>query len=225
MKLYNAIEKLEAETLFKYIAVFISSIFLIGRINIGLNVILAIFIAVAIILYLEDKRVTKSETLATQHELKLNTIKPIPKNFEPYYDIVDFFFSIQDFYPFNPPVYEEVIDNVDNFLKLYEYVKKTGVETPEKYYDIAENKKQNAVNALHSMIFKLEVDKIVTNKLDRSCKQLDEILRRYLDEMYNIYKKDIYKKGYDSTRSLINTGPSPVNHYTNIIGDVTYDIY
>jgi hypothetical protein len=224
MGLYKIIEKLEAETYFKYMAIGIVTIFFTGLIEINLNIFLALLISAIIIIYLEERRLTEAETLERQHEVKLDTIKPIPKKFSPYYDVVDFFFSIQDFYAYNPPVYEEIIDNVDNFFTLYENIKKD-ISVPEQYFKLAENKKQNAINALHSMIFKIIEDKKITNKLDRACKKLDKILGKYLDEMYDISKKDIMKKGYDVSRSLINIGPKPVNHFTNNIGDITYDIY
>lgn len=53
-------------------------------------------------------------------ELKKNKIKyirPAPENLENYDDIIDFLYSIQDFYPNNPPAYEEMVMNMQAFLK------------------------------------------------------------------------------------------------------------
>ena len=143
----------------------------------------------------------------------LNSIEPKPKNFEGYNDIVEFFFSIQDFYIYNPQAYEEIIDNVDNFLNIYEDLK-IGTQFCEDKYKIADSKKRNALNALHSIIYNISANEpVITDKLNVAHKTLEDILNKYQGEILKICNHALIDEGYNMTRKLLTNGPSPHNIY------------
>ena len=90
-------------------------------------------------------------------------------------------------------------------------------------FDLAENKKNNALNALHSLIYKIPNSVEYTAKLDGSVKALEKILLNYLELMYAAQQDDLYRRGYDSAYHEINRGPKAANYYNT--AKHTYDIY
>jgi effector-binding domain-containing protein len=186
---------------------------------VGLNIILALTLGVCVILYFNQAKQFTHDQEKKQQEHKLSTIKPPPKTFAGRDDIIDLVFSIQDFYPYNPEAYEEMIDNIDAFFKIYDIIK-TDPAYCEYYYTIADTKKSNAVNALQSMIFNIPNSKIPEDKLIRAYKRLETLLVNYINELYKICDNDLTTKGFDVTRKLINTGPKEYNNYKE--KDFTY---
>tara|TARA_Y100000780_G_C13688247_1_gene418495 strand:- start:2981 stop:3658 length:678 start_codon:yes stop_codon:yes gene_type:complete len=225
MKLYNSIKHISKPILFQYSALFICFLFCFKFFDIKLNIILAFFCAIITILYLEDKRITNNETKDKQHEEKLSLIIPEPVNFDNYKDIVDFTFSIQHFYIYNPQAYEDYIHDLEDFIKLYEYVTINKASKPEYYYNLALNKKNSCTNSIASIIFKIEANKKLTKKLNKACIKLQELLDKRLNEMYDIYQKDIFTNGYDVSRNLIIKGPRPMNQLIDFDKNFTYDFY
>lgn len=224
MGIYKEIQNISASILFRYISIIIFLLFFIGKMDVTLGAILGLGVGMVSVYYLNDRRKSTIDTLQRQHEAKADTIKPPPKRFRDREDVVDFMFSIQDFYPYNPLAFEEIVDNIDSFFELYEFVEK-GVPNCEEVFALAENKKQNAVNALHSLIFTIPVSIKVTEKHNKAHLKLDEVMKTYLTTMYNKCKRELSKHGYSIERKHIDTGPRPYNHYIKTVGGATYDIH
>lgn len=212
MSIFSLIDSFDNKSLFVYIVIILVLIFYFKNKSIRLNIILALVIGIIIILYLNDAKTLKNDREQKQQEHKLSVIKPPPKNIKDKDDIIDLLFSIQDLYPYNPEVYEEMVDNIDAFIALYNIIK-TDQSYCEYYYQIADSKKSNAINALHSIIFSLPNNKIIEDKLTRAYKRLDTILTKYINELYKVCINDLVTKGFDTTRKLINTGPREYNNY------------
>jgi len=219
---YKTIKNINNKTLAKYIFIIIIILFFFRKIDIKLNVFLSIFIAIIIIYYLHDKNITNLSDAKIEKDLKLKHIEPKPIKFKDFNDIIDFFFSIQDFYDYNPEVYEEMVDNVNAFLTLYEIIFK-GTPNCESEYQIAESKKNNAINCLHSLVFKLPNDKTIMDKYTRAHKRLETILNNYLNIIYDKCHEKIIKQGYNINTRAINLGPTEHNHYFD--KDFTYQFY
>jgi hypothetical protein len=216
MGLYSEIENTSAHILFKYGALMIISLFLLRKISVGLNVFLSILISVVAILYYHEKRELNMTGLEKQHKLKGDTVIPDIKNVKKYKEIVDFLFSIQDFFSYNPESYEEMIDNLIAFFTMYEEVEH-GVSRCEDYYGIAKSKKKNALNCLHSLIYNVPVTQITSQKLIKAQKVLEEMLNKYLDKIADACKLSLRTIGYTKDRNIINTGPYPYNEYLNTL--------
>ena len=229
MGLYTTLNQLDNPTIFKYILIIILFIFFFRNKNIGLNVFLAIIIGTIVVLYNYDKRVTIADHIEEEKKVKLESIKPQPRNFKGKTDIVDIVFSIQDFHDYNPLAFEEMIDNIDNFLEIYSILFKEGREWGnliplcEQHYQIADSKKNNALNALHSIIFSLPNDPRIIDKLNRAHKRMETVLNKYLNLLYDACHHDLVQKGYHVERKNIYLGPKEANHYFD--KDFTYQIY
>src|SRR5277367_2350908 len=123
MNLYNFITNLDQKTIFLFASAFTVILFVFQKINITLGVIVGLCLWIGIIAYVTSHQEQDIENHKLQHDTKLNKIKPIPHNFSKYDDVINFCFSVQDFYAYNPLAYEEMIDNTDTFLAYYEEVK------------------------------------------------------------------------------------------------------
>jgi hypothetical protein len=175
-----------------------------------------------VILYFEERTKYTNDVQTKQLETKLENIKPEPKNFKGHDDIIEFVFSIQDFYVYNPQAYEEFIDNLDAFLSLHEDIF-GGSQLQNSYYQIAESKKRNAENSFMSIIHSLPTNKYITEKFDRAHKRLETILNVYLNELYNKCQTDILRDGLDIYKRQINVGPKEYNTYFD--KSFTYQFY
>jgi len=120
------------------------------------------------------------------YNTQLDYIKPIA-NLKVYIKsderFIDFFFSIQDLYKFNPQAYEEMIDNLNAFLYLRNQIFVDPLMC-NYYYQIADSKKANMLNSLHSIIYNLSNNQLYTNKLTRAHKRLETLLNIEINKMY-----------------------------------------
>lgn len=206
MKSYNT------KIILIYLAIILLIVFISKNINVNLNLIFALLLSVIAIKYYNYYINNKEQKILEEKENKLNSITPKPINRDE--KAIDFLYYIRDFYEYNPPAFEEVVDSLDNFYKIKEIIKHNNQEV-HQLYDIAEDIKINALNSLHSMIFKTPVDKNVEDKLSQSLKELEELLNNELEFMYKIYKDDIYKNGRRNRTKEINIGPKPFNNSPN----------
>lgn len=212
--MFAIINKLDSHTKFKYIAIFIVSLFLLQKQKIGLNIILALFMASVVVYYMYDKSVKQASDLERQHELKESMIQPDLENVHKYKDIVDFLFSIQDMYSYNPQTYEELVDNLISFFVLYEELEK-GVSNPEQLYEIGLNKKNNALNCIHALIYSAPVSDIVIKKIVKAQEVLDELLNEYLHKMKDICNKSLFTTGYTNDRGILSDNVRAFNRYVD----------
>ena len=222
MGAYKILESINNEYLFLYILRFLIAIFYFRKKSIGLNIIFALGIGFLFVWYIYDKNETTLQLEETQMATKREAITPHPKELKEYDDVVDFVFSIQTFYQYNPKAYEEMIDNLDNFFKVYRIIH---IGTPQfnDYFKIAETKKDNAINALCSIVFTLPNSTVMNDKHIRSHKRLETILNKYLNELYDMCQREELRQGKNVNTSQILLGPKPYNHYFE--KDFTYQFY
>ena len=222
MGIYKLIDSFDNKEIFSNSIIILIFIFFFLKLSIGLNVILAIVLAVTVILYLTEKENDINQLEHEQTKKKIASLKPTPKNIIEDKDFVDFIFSVQDFYVFNPQAYEEFIDNLDSFKIIHNNIFAES-EFSNFYYQIADSKKNNALNAFHSLIFTLPNNKIFTEKFDRAHKRLETILNKHMNEIYDQCNHNLQKDGYDVLKRQINKGPKEFNHYFD--KDFTYQFY
>lgn len=214
MTLYNWTESLDGKTTFLYVVIFLTIIWYFRDKQIGLNMFMVLIISYVVISYIYQKQVTEEQLETTQINNKHASIRPVDNKLKNHTDLIDFFFSVQDFYRYNPQTYEECIDNIDVVLQIYDIIF-TGTDECYYYYEIADTKKNNALNSFHSLIYKLPNDKTITDKFNRAHKRLETILNKYINEMYSKCEQELLIKSYDINTKLINTGPTEYNNYVD----------
>ena len=220
--IYNKIKNLDKKTIFKYIFIIVVLYVYFKNKNIGLNVLLGLAIAIIVIWYLNDRDVTDVYDEQSEKQTKIENIKPEPTDMKERDDMLDFLYSIQDMYEYNPEAYEEMMDNLNAFFTIYDIISK-GTSPCDHYYQIAESKKGNAINALHSIVIKVPNNKIVMDKHSRAHKRLETLLNNYLNELYDMCHHKVLKHGRNIYNRAINLGPREHNHYFD--KDFTYQFY
>jgi hypothetical protein len=158
---------------------------------------------------------------------ELNYIQPetiLNPNKKTDQDFIDFIFSIQDFYVFNPQAFEEMIDNLNAFLYLRDKIFIDSVMC-NYYYQIADSKKNNMLNSLHSILFNLPNNGVFTGKINLAHKRLETLLNREINKMYlrcayyvKIFGPDIYKRSLETDKV-----PKAYNNYFD--QQFTYQFY
>jgi len=209
---------MEKKIIFIYCIIFVIILAIFKRLDIGLNIIFGCVIVYIIINLLDHKQEKKIKENKELEELKTSMIQPKPILLHEYNDITNFLFSIQDYYKYNSEVYENIVDNLDNFFHLYQETYKLN-ELAGVNYKLMNNLKSDTINALHSLIYKLPEDIAYINKLNNSFEILNKILSKYLFNIYKINEKNILNKGYNINTIIINHNePNPYTTYDNIYG-------
>lgn len=224
MGIYTFTEGINQQDLFKYAVIMLIVLFFFLRITIGLNILLALVLSVMIILYLNEQTTVSHSTELEQNTIKYETIKPkLDKiNYSSDSDIVDFLFSIQDFYIYNPSAYEEMIDNLNAFYTLVENIFNEPMFC-SYYYQIAFSKKNNAINSLQSIIFKLPTELAFTDKLNRAHERLETILNKKMNDIYDECQKNLIQNGKYTTTTPLLKGPQGHNVYDD--EEYSYQFY
>ena len=198
---------------FRNLAIIFIILILFFNLSINLNIFLGL-ILFAIIVYFYRKN--KKEQILPNNDKKKNykTIEQFSKYATNKLDINDFLFSIQDFYVFNPQAFEELIYNIDVFFKTYEKVFIDN-DLCNYYFQIAQSKKNDALNSLHSILFNLPNNKLYTQKLDNADQRLETLLNIYLNKLYQKCTQNLMQFGLNIYKKQINIGPKEYNTYSN----------
>lgn len=208
------INNTDTVTLFWYTAIFFATIYAFSRIDIKLSVVYGTFIVILILYILNEKYVHTKKTINDILKIKNNSILPQSERISNYNDVVNFLFSIQDFYVYNPQAYEDMIESIDNFFIQYEEVLNNNM-LAGCHYDILNDKRRSSLNSLQSMIFTFPINVDYNQKLNKSVVVLDEMLKKYMEQIKLINDNNIYKFGFNiNTKLIYNNSIVPYNTYT-----------
>ena len=212
VNLYEYIDDIDRSSFFFYIIIFLIFIIFFKNYEIGINIIVCIFFYFLLVLFInEKKKKIKKENMETKQK-KINSLEPEVKNLVKYNEIIDFLFSIQDLYIYNPQAYEEMHNCINNFFIVYEDILKNKKQT-NNLFNIADKNMYDSINSLHSLIYSIpENDLNVRNKLHVAMDVLEKILNKYINEMYDIHVGNL-KDGYNVNYKCINTGPKEYNFF------------
>jgi len=136
-----------------------------------------------------------------------------------YEDIINFIFYVQDLRPYAELIYIEFVNELNEFIKAYENGKNS--KNVSLYYNLANRKRYNVLNAFHSMLFNFSETKIMMNKIKDGLYRINNILLKYLDELEKIYNEKIKNSGYNEETQLIDKGERSYNYFL----DKLYEIY
>jgi hypothetical protein len=225
-ELYEFIDNWNGETLFWYILVLLITLWFFFKKDIGINILVALLIAVFTLNYLNHRAVEAEDTQEDILQTKKEIINPTIhlKETEEHENIVNFLFSIQDLYKYNPLQYEEMVKSINIFYELY---KVSFVANNESFinYGLMSQFKRDALNALASMIYSLSDDRRVREKVNSAVLILDSILTKDLDQVSYLMDNYVYKNGVNVDTKYIDYGPKAANDYEDIFRPYSYEIY
>lgn len=220
VELTQQIDTWNSELIFKYIGISIIILWLCINLKVDRVTAMTFTIILFVIGYFNDKYNVQVNNLTVNRTNKSNEIKPnISNNIKEHHNIVDFLFSIQDLYAYNPQNYEEMINNIEFFYDKFKlsFVDKTisdiNCEHMEQY-------KRNSLNALKSIIFSSPNDNNVRMKINKAVDTLDEILTNDLKKISYLIDDNIFKNGYNVDSKIIDYNVKSYNSYIS-----NYEIY
>ena len=215
-KIIDKINTYNDETIYIYSAIIFFSMVYFSRYNIGINVVFGFFIGIIIINIILKQNIDKDENRKKDLETKISVIKPKLNTLQKRDDIVDYLFSIQELYYYNPQAYSEMVQTLEDFYRLEDLVS-IGELNFGLYYDLLQDKKRLILNNLQSLIITTPEDKRIDLKLEMACDILEEKLNKTLDKIYYMYKENIHKIGYNSDIKLLSPlSPDGSNKFDNV---------
>lgn len=213
---------IKKDKLFLYGVIFIFIFTFISRFNINLTTIFGVVIGYFIIMYLSKSSKNHGDKKKEILNKKKVSIRPREQIIEKYDDIVNLLYSIQDLYVYNPPVYEEMVESIKNFFIVYEESMKIP-ELANQNYSIAENKFYNAINSLHSIVLNTNGTKKIDNKINTAFRMLHGFLKKYLDEIELVIKKNIKYNGYNVNTLVLDPNRIKPYNFSNY-KDYSFDV-
>jgi hypothetical protein len=104
-----------------------------------------------------------------------------------------------------------VIYNTDAVIEIYDNIKI--VHNSSFYYDIALERKKDALNALSSLIHEIENDDLVKYNLKEAIDTLNKILNAFLKKIKEECDKNFDYENLTSESNLVSTGPVPYSSF------------
>lgn len=156
---------------------------------------------------------------------KLDIIKPkLDADIKENNDLIEFAFSVQDFYVFNPEAYDEFIESLNSFIYLYDLIKIRS-ELANYNYQLAETERKNVLNSFHSLIYNLPPSAPHNNKFNLSLDVLESILNKYMIELKEICINHTLCNGLDVSIRPIKDPKLPQEYNTFDYDNFTYEIF
>lgn len=210
--MYETIQKIEPTRLVEYGILFVFVMFVITRIiqPTGLHVI-AFVIGVLVVYYRYDRDNSITDSTYKELDYRLKTLYPVPANFHMDADLINLYFNIREFRKYHSEGYDESLVAVDNMLKLISEIEADVVFHCKENLDVIRDHYNKALNHMHSVIYKIPPTSLVYHrKHKRAMNALQIILRRHIDDVVQICKKQYTDKGIDiDWHPIQNDGPRP----------------
>jgi hypothetical protein len=223
--LYKHVDSWNGPTTFVYIVITFVVIWFFYKTSIKNNFLIGIIIAVFIVSYLNNRAIVAADTEADIKKIKHKEIRPtLSDEANEHDELLNLLFSIQDLYAYSPQQYETMIASVNNFYKLYN-LSFIDDSTVFLNYNMMEQYKRDALNALKSIIFSLPINKDACNKLNIATVALDDIMTTDLDQISYLIDNRLYKRGYDIDTKIIDEGPKAFNEYDDMFKNFSYEVY
>ena len=216
---------LDNKTLFYYVIIFIAVIFVISKMTIGLSIIFGFIIGSVIIYFLYTDYKNKQDQENKVKSFQESLLLPKPEIITKYEDVIKYLFSIQDFYVHNPEAYQDMVNGLGNFFRIYEETS-VNPKYAGRNYELMVEQKRSAMNSLHSVIYNLPTNEEYTEKLNESISIMEQVLQKYLNKVERIQKLYLYENGYSVDTKLINkSGISAFNSFDNDNDLFSYELF
>lgn len=208
----EVMNNLSRDTLFYYVCLFIFIIYIFSNIKIGLNIVFGTMVAIILLgcLYTNKIKETKQHNEIEEREKKGIIPQPMINDHE---EIIDYLFSIQDFYAYNPMSYSSCVSEINNFFALYDETEDDN-SLAGKNFEEMKIHKRNAMNSLNEISYKLEPNVEYDKKLQNAITNLEQILNYHLMHIYKIHQEYTYKHGTTTKTKFIEKNELlPYNTY------------
>jgi hypothetical protein len=237
----------EKSNLVKILFIFVVILFLFTNlIKINPGHFLAISVTIAVgIFYIQSDVDTNIKLMETLGDIQTPNYEP--KFIYLDADLIEAFYSLKtDFYQYNPDTYEKTLKATDSLLRISKDMTTILLPQPEpinnninfdepsspkketkvtlvndfENYEVAKLQYKLANNYLNSYIINLPSNPVLHKKFDVITKKIHTLLKKNLDQIYNIYKKN--RKVY--SRNITDYDlPVPFNGYGKGTTDKSFE--
>lgn len=200
---------------FFYSIIIILIIYFFLKIDIDFRVMFGICFGIFVVYILSINNENQSNEKLKLQKRKETLIIPQFRNKNN--EIINYLFSIQDFYEVNPQAYEDLVQSIDYFFDIYNETLRDP-SLAGLNYEIMNTYKNNAINSLHSIIYKMKVNKAYEKKLEIAMTTIRSICDKYLDEIIYINNKYNHDNGINQHSKYISKSKvKAFNEYDEII--------
>jgi len=201
-------EEMEYSEIILYSFIMVSIIWFFTKVKVNFSQVSAIIAGTLIVYHFSRRKHNELSKDRIDLEYKLGHIRPLPMYFYKDPEIIELIYSILHFKNYNEPSFITMINSIDNFLKIKDDIEK-GVLHVKENMDVAKDFLRKSLESLHSFVYSIPVVKLYNDILQVSLKRLHLLLRRHLDEMYNIGLKQYNSNKINvDTQFLYNEGPN-----------------
>jgi hypothetical protein len=234
---YSIIKKLSKINIFKYTIILFIFYTIISRFKLETQHVVAIQLGYLLVIFLINKDNSDFEIFVNKitYKLKfLNNIILLKNNIEENETIlidnnniitninnksylhhnpliVNFLYKNKNYRYNNPSAYRQLIININNIIKLSRKQKYT-----KSNYDLLILYKQNSLNNLHSIIYKLDSSVYNNKKYQLNLKILNNLLLEYTDDFKNNINEDFKNNINIFSNNINNLEYIKNNNYDNL---------
>jgi hypothetical protein len=216
--LYVSLIEIDPKYLFLYIVIIIISILFFRHNNFKIISMIGLIFGIIISYIIYDKNKFKNTSKKEDLRLKQNKLIPQPKYSAKYSEVTEFLYSIREFYQYNRPVFTDLVNSLDSFMILYDDIN-IGVQRCKDNFDILKDKKYEALNNLHAIIFNLENSEVLIQKIKDAMKFLHKLLNKYYFKAIKICNNQEEYDVNTTSRFINKYEPEPYNTFLDINKD------
>lgn len=216
--LYNIINYEESNIIFNYFILIIIFLFIFSNIDFKVSTFIGLIFCSIIIYYFYTYRSVNYIYEIEKKKEKFNKLSTIDKTLEPYPEIVDIFFYIEDLRQFNMPQFNRIQLLTEQFFKLYE-ASNVDYNLIDTYYPTMIDLKLLILSSLNTFTINTFNSKI-TDKLLLVKKNIELKLNNYLTELSIIQEKKLYYNGYNNNTYIIDNSNVLAS---NFLDPITYN--
>ena len=209
---YDIINNENQQVIFNYCVLFILIIYIFQYQTINISILFGIILFYCILSYYYNYR--KSNNLENE-KINKNKFEKIQTNnniLSKYTDINDLLFYFLNFKDFSVVKYNQIILLFSNFITLYEVY----IIQP----DLINNNYNTFIDLQHKIIDTIEEYKFIVfdntyyDIIDKTKNNANEILKKYINEINILHKKNVNLNGYNINTKILNKNiVKPINFY------------
>ena len=209
---YDIINNENQQVIFNYCVLFILIIYIFQYQTINISILFGIILFYCILSYYYNYR--KSNNLENE-KINKNKFEKIQTNnniLSKYTDINDLLFYFLNFKDFSVVKYNQIILLFSNFITLYEVY----IIQP----DLINNNYNTFIDLQHKIIDTIEeykfivIDNTYYDIIDKTKNNANEILKKYINEINILHKKNVNLNGYNINTKILNKNiVKPINFY------------
>jgi hypothetical protein len=207
--------KIDNNGIVTYVTIFVICLFFSKILNISLSIIFFLSCAIFFCYLIYKKREIEQITYDKELEIKNKLVVPRPERIDNYPDLINFLYSVKEFYYVNPNEFYGVVNDIDNFIQLYDQIMNNKVLYCTQNLEVAFDFIRGAQNHLHALIYNLDVDKNITKKYHEALRDFHVIVQQYMSRLIRKCNSEFNSKNLDNNSKYFSEyGPRAFNYYS-----------